>query len=502
MSGDENEDVSGRDAVEPDAARYGAAMEAYFERGDDSRREFARKAFLSASSVTRYFKGQRVAPRDFLDKLATFLTDRGTPLTPQERADLERLRTAALAGSTRQGNQILYWKEEATRLAAAKEALTTRWHEERQRDTLDHQRAAEALGALELEIAELRERLEHTEAARAQAETQRDTLRDRTREQDRQLHAYAAYTRENEGELAEQRATIEALRREVGVLRHQVDVLGEEKRRPAPARERVARAATQVTADNPGSPVPRSRPLLGAEDGVTALRYGYGVSTRPAAEVSPEFLDKTHRLLEEGLRIRRARRDPTVDPRYYKRRFRIRRVLLWLGLACVAQIVLAMLLPHQPNWRVTAFLTFVLWGFVLFSLEDATGVETYAGMLLVLQQHSWQAWPCHQRVQNAESQEPTRYYFDLLDPEGRTVAAFYSSKSLKIPAPASSVTLVWVAGDFESPCVIAVPCPTSPAGGESVLVTPHHKSSGGRLSQRLRGELAGPLRRARNTQID
>ncbi|MYW02021.1 helix-turn-helix transcriptional regulator, partial [Streptomyces sp. SID3343] len=54
--------VSGRDGVESDAARYGAAMEACFERAGASRREFAKAAFLDPSAITRYFKGQRVAP--------------------------------------------------------------------------------------------------------------------------------------------------------------------------------------------------------------------------------------------------------------------------------------------------------------------------------------------------------------------------------------------------------------------------------------------------------
>ncbi|MYW00430.1 helix-turn-helix transcriptional regulator, partial [Streptomyces sp. SID3343] len=159
-----------------------------FERAGASRREFAKAAFLDPSAITRYFKGQRVAPRDFLDKLAAFLADRGTPLTPEEHDRLDRLCTTALAGGSRQGDQVLYWKEEAARLAATKTALTARWHEERERGVLDRRRADEILGALELELAELRERLEHTE-------TQRDTLRDRVREQDRRLHAAADYAR-------------------------------------------------------------------------------------------------------------------------------------------------------------------------------------------------------------------------------------------------------------------------------------------------------------------
>ncbi|MYW04150.1 hypothetical protein, partial [Streptomyces sp. SID3343] len=57
-----HEGVSGRDAVEPDAARYGAMMQTCFERAGASRREFAKAAFVDASAVTRYFKGQRVAP--------------------------------------------------------------------------------------------------------------------------------------------------------------------------------------------------------------------------------------------------------------------------------------------------------------------------------------------------------------------------------------------------------------------------------------------------------
>ncbi|MYV96999.1 helix-turn-helix transcriptional regulator, partial [Streptomyces sp. SID3343] len=62
MSGDESRGVPGRDAVEPDAARYGAAIQACFARAGVAQREFARKAFVDASAVTRYFKGQRVAP--------------------------------------------------------------------------------------------------------------------------------------------------------------------------------------------------------------------------------------------------------------------------------------------------------------------------------------------------------------------------------------------------------------------------------------------------------
>ncbi|MYW01168.1 helix-turn-helix transcriptional regulator [Streptomyces sp. SID3343] len=284
-----SDDIPGRDAVEPDAGRYGAAMQACFERAGASRREFAKAAFLDPSVVTRYLKGQRVAPAEFLTALARFLAERGVPLAPEEHLDLDRLRTAALAGSARQHNQALYWREETTRLTAAKEDLTARLNEERDRGTHDRRHAAQALGALDLELAELSERLEHTDTTRAEIQTRHDALHDQVRDRDHRLDAATAYIRELEAELAEHHATIELLRREVDVLRHQVMVLSREQQErqwATPVHQHVAQAATQVTAD--GVSGDHDPPAQSWSGGVSAMPAYTGDGYSLGGPVPPE----------------------------------------------------------------------------------------------------------------------------------------------------------------------------------------------------------------------
>lgn len=335
-------------------------MAEYFARCGTSRRVFAKAAFVSPSVVTRYFKGQRVAPREFLDAFAGFLAERGTPLSPQERADLDELRVAALAGSDREHNRALYWRETAERLAAEKDILAARLCEERARGDRDRVAAAEALGALELDLAELREALEYEIADRAAAETRRDTLQAHADEQHRRLDAAGAYTRELEGELAEHRATAELLRREVDVLRRQVSILNGENRPTTPAHKRVAPAATQVTADDRAAPTPEHRPSLPEGDGEAALGFRYPVSSRAAGEVSPELLAEALRRWEEWDRKRRARTDPTADPRYHRRLVAFRRLAVCLGLTIV--IVAAIAVYRQDRtWGGISCLLFCAW---------------------------------------------------------------------------------------------------------------------------------------------
>ncbi|MYW02020.1 hypothetical protein, partial [Streptomyces sp. SID3343] len=449
---------------------------------------------------TRYFKGQRVAPRDFLDKLAAFLADRDTPLMPEEHDRLDRLRSAALAGSTRQGNQVLYWKEEAARLAVTEKALTARWQDERERGVLDRRRATEVLGALELEVAELRERLEHTEAARADAEAQRDTLRDRVREQDRRLHAAADYAREIEGELAEHRATFELLRREVDVLRRQVDVLSEEKPQPrSRAHERVGRATTQVTAEGSAASPPESRADLASGGGVAATEFGYRVSSRPAGEVSDELFAEINLRWEAWARRNRARADPATAPGLHRTLVVSRGLAMCLGPA-IAVVGTAALYVGDIDLAAYSFYSFIPW-FLLVGWSFGAPRPYDEMEALSALRHPWQVWPCQWSVDRPDGMG-TCNRFTLLDPEGRPTVEFTSTQELDHFVPhGSRLELVWVAGTFDSPCVIAFPSPTSWKGKDAVLVAvPEPVTTLQRTIDP--DEFASLVDQARNAQVD
>ncbi|GCD99697.1 hypothetical protein [Embleya hyalina] len=251
-----------RDGIEPEAAAYGAAMEECFERCGASRREFAASIPTNASVVTRYFQGRRIAPAAFLTALAAFLAERGTPTTPQETERLDELRRAALEASTRPHNQAQAWRERAERLAHDKDELAALLREQQDRGDRERDETTRALNALGLDLAELREDLDQAladntrlQAEKTTAEHERDELRARVDDLDRQLAAAAAYTRNLEHDLAEQRTAAERLSREVEVLRHQVGALVREAARDVvPVAARVPTPATRLAPTRPAVP--------------------------------------------------------------------------------------------------------------------------------------------------------------------------------------------------------------------------------------------------------
>ncbi|MFF7250108.1 hypothetical protein ACFZBU_40205 [Embleya sp. NPDC008237] len=308
------------------------------------------------------------------------------------------------------------------------------------------------MGVLELEHGELRERLEQADIAGAATLAKRDALRERVRERDKSLDAEAAYNARTGGELAEHRTTIELLRREVGVLRRQVDALSKEETRRTHARERRCSHGNAGRGGRPRFPDAERAAGFGRHrNGPAVLRFRYRVSLRSAAEESPDLFEERLRLSEEEPRRRRARTDPPP----------IRGVTD----ADRAQVPGVLRRPADRGRDHPG-------GTTVRTRHDRHrhSPGRRVGRRLPLLQHPRQVWPCLRTVNEMDGIVVATTY-TLLDPEGRSVAEFNSVRELKGPLPTdASLNLVWVAGSLDSPYVIAIPSPTSWKRGEAILV--------------------------------
>ncbi|MYW06640.1 hypothetical protein, partial [Streptomyces sp. SID3343] len=326
-------------------------------------------------------------------------------------------------------------------------------------------------------------------------------LRDRVREQDRRLHAAADYARETAGELAEHRAIIELLRREVDVLRRQVDILSQgEPGRSALSHTPVARVARQVTAEEPGAPTSEPRSSLPAGGGAEATGFGYRVSSRPAGEASPELFAEISRRWEDWDRKRRARTDRTVDPGYHRKLVGFKSVAVCLGLMIVGTIGIAVYV-HTIVWGLAVIGLVCAW--LLFAIccwgQPQPDRENWA---LPALRHPWQVWPCRRWVVRQRDGTIDDIRFTLLDPEGLPVAEFTTNECLSGPVGPvdSGLELVWVAGTFDSRCVIAFPSPVSWQKRDAILAA---------VSEPIKipwtidpDEFASLVNQARNAHVD
>ncbi|MFF7251082.1 hypothetical protein ACFZBU_45360 [Embleya sp. NPDC008237] len=394
-------------------------------------------------------------------------------------------------------------------------ALTSRLREERDRGARERHQAVEALGVLRLELAELRERLQQADDRSAAAHTRISALRDGNRGRQRRLDKTVSHIRELEGELAEQRATITLLHREVDALL--------ERERGTPAGDRVARAATQVTATKPPSrrrrrrrARPRGEGLRGGpgghgDDGADRARaLGYRVSAEPASRVSRKAYEEMRHFMAGTMAMCRLLAwpvaglfvhlrppdrtpedwegwatlssmatlfvmylcaDPDVTWRTRTRHFTagakaVCGLLAWPAAGLLAYVLFILRPPVLTNddapggWKAyvcfavtVAMLLVSLWTYL-----DATwGIRTRT--MRVLRDHPWQAWPCLV-VRGTRGVHDVRVV--LLDDRGQPVAMLADIPMRDFLGSLDTAGVLWVAGGLGegSRCVIALNDPT------------------------------------------
>ncbi len=237
-AGGHEEPAAVRREAEVRAAAYARALGEVLGPGlaNTSQNALAKATHVAPSTVSRYLSGERIAPAEFVRAAVAFLAGRGGEVAPEVVEELSVLRRAAQKSSLRPDTRALYWMEEARQATDARARS-----EEAHRSTAGKlEEVAVRLGALENELGQAL-------AGRAAAEEERDAGRAALAVRQEQLAHAQRYARQIEGELTEHQEEVQLLRREVTVLRHQVERLRDEAL-PTAGQETVPDLATQVTA--------------------------------------------------------------------------------------------------------------------------------------------------------------------------------------------------------------------------------------------------------------
>ncbi|MER6433954.1 hypothetical protein ABT272_40570 [Streptomyces sp900105245] len=269
----------------PEALAYSRALKEIFLRLGESQRFVARALHVDPAQLSRFFsaKENTVAGKKYADELVRLVRASDADVSDAEVEELHRLRRAAQDASPRPSDRVALLTEQVeelrsrTQAAAGREVelaarveqllrqvqreeqradkeRTGRHREQAERQEaesraesaqLDAQTAADRVRASEQALAEARERMEGSEERAVELAAQLEQAR-------RQLAAAVQYARDSDAVLEEQRTQLDALRRELTVLRRQVQTLSEE-RRSRTAYGDVAETSTQVRLAASGS---------------------------------------------------------------------------------------------------------------------------------------------------------------------------------------------------------------------------------------------------------
>ncbi|MEV6735094.1 hypothetical protein [Streptomyces sp. NPDC051364] len=94
-----------------EAQEYGERLAGLFGRTGARQNELAAFGSYHPSAVNRYFKGKRVAPKEFLLVFGRFMESRGVPLDAQEARELDALRQRAQSSSSGYRDQAAVSRE-------------------------------------------------------------------------------------------------------------------------------------------------------------------------------------------------------------------------------------------------------------------------------------------------------------------------------------------------------------------------------------------------------
>ncbi|MFF8619109.1 hypothetical protein [Streptomyces sp. NPDC015350] len=207
------------------SSRYAAALRASFQPCGLTQKELAERTPFSETSISRYFSGERLADRKFIEHLVAVRAECRAPMDAEEQAALHGLRALAQRSRGGEKNRIAQWQDHAQQLEAEKDALSQRLREARSQAEQDRHLGEAALAALDRELARLNDELSQALERAGHAETESDGLRAQTEEQRHQLAHAAAYIQDLEKELRSAHTQLEELQREVRVLQDQVHQL-------------------------------------------------------------------------------------------------------------------------------------------------------------------------------------------------------------------------------------------------------------------------------------
>lgn len=124
----------------PEVAALGNALTALFNTLELSQNAYAVRISMDKSAVSRYLRGRRIAPQDFVDRLLREVeTRRRTPVTDQVRSRLVELRLSALKVVDPDAHELESLRAERERSQRKVEVLAR--HQEALHDLLDKKEA-------------------------------------------------------------------------------------------------------------------------------------------------------------------------------------------------------------------------------------------------------------------------------------------------------------------------------------------------------------------------
>lgn len=229
-----------------DARRdYAGALKAAFQRSGMTQESLSRGTLFSKAAVSRYFSGQRLAGQDFVDALVGFLDQHGHPLGVEEVEILKELRRNAQAS----GSVSARLERTEDMLERLRERLAETQEESKATVEAVVAETAAQLSELEVQLQDISQEVTKERERAEAAEAERDVLRAKDAEKTRRLEEASQFIQSLNSENANNLEEIRRLRREIVVLRGQVDNLS--------AEEAVPELSTQVPsvlASAPGTP--------------------------------------------------------------------------------------------------------------------------------------------------------------------------------------------------------------------------------------------------------
>lgn len=263
----------------PEALAYAQALKKIFLRLGTSQKEVAELLAVDPSVLSRFFSGKpsrdsaadTVAAREHADALIRLVRNKDTTITDAEIAKLHELRRAAQAASRRRDAVVDSFHEQLHILEVEVESCRGELEGAR----LGNTRLVGQLEGLSRQLREAKQRYEQTKA-RAEETTTRLEQAVRLRNEaeasaaaDREkVLAATRYARESEAQLEAQGEELRQLRREIGVLRRQVQRLTAEA--GGSASGPVAKVATQVSVAQSSSGAASGRPSSLWAEGLNA----------------------------------------------------------------------------------------------------------------------------------------------------------------------------------------------------------------------------------------
>ncbi|WP_189748407.1 hypothetical protein [Streptomyces nojiriensis] len=269
------------------------------ERGS-SQRTLAKVVGRDASVISRYFSGEIVAPREFVDSMVTYLSSLRVQVTEQQVENAHALRRAAQKLSDQNEARFEYLNEHIAALRRQMDLHRAQFSEENrrlrdQRDALvrgEEQHAyalaareaggnarveelSRALAAAAEEIGVLKESLGSVTARLEEKGAVRGALAELVVRQQGQLEHAGRYSRGLEADLASALVALQALEQEVLVLRRQVTLLMEEPRPAAGAADAPHPGAGVLPAGGLPYASSASSPLV-TSDACDATQVGGG----------------------------------------------------------------------------------------------------------------------------------------------------------------------------------------------------------------------------------